>query len=117
MGNEVRLNDVGQTFKSGQHYGGSGETGFSSGKTFDSNFESIRPGFVGMGGNTAQAVAAMGGMTTKQIAKHILGVAMGTVDAGKSGITGDEQSDQDQKPAQSITEATAQASVPTINFI
>lgn len=117
MTEEVRLNEVDGIFKSGQHYGGTGETTFQSAKTYQSNMDGVlTPGFIGMGGNTARNVAALGSGTSGQIAKHIADQAVRTVTAGKSGITGDEQAHQDQQPAQSLSEVAAQNSIPAINF-
>ncbi|UPK77090.1 hypothetical protein MU582_10765 [Nocardioidaceae bacterium SCSIO 66511] len=114
---EVRMNEVDGVFKSGQHYGGTGGDTFSASKTHQSKMEGIRPGFIGMGGNTAQTVAALGSGTTAQIAKHIADQAVRAVQAGKSGITGDEQAHGDQQAAHSQNEMVAQSSIPPINAV
>lgn len=115
MVDQVNLNEVGMLTKSGQHYGGTGESSFGSAKTHQANMEGIQPGFRGQGGTTAQTVAALGSGTTAQLAKHIVDNAVRAVTAEKSGVTGDEQSHSDQQAAHSAQEAGYQSSIPPIN--
>lgn len=116
MVEQVNLNEVGSLTQSGKHYGGRGEDSIGSAKSHQANMEGMQPGFRGMGGTTAQTVGALSSGTTAQLAKHIVDNAVRAVTAEKSGVTGDEQSHQDQQTSQAAGEQANQGMVPTINF-